>query len=173
MGSRLTRGIGRVAAVILVLSAFTVNPARGQEVKAHRADGRLESASSGKGSIEGVWVNQVSIIDCDSKNVLVTFPGLLTYHFGGTMSEATGDTFFRSPGSGTWQYRGQQSYVSKFMFYTFNPDGSPSGSFRVFQNIQLSDDGNVLTDNATFEIYNTGGNLVSSGCARATATRFE
>ncbi len=173
MKSRLTKAIGRVVAVILVLSVFTVNPTRGQESKAQRGDGRLESVSSGKRSIEGVWVNQASIIDCGSSDVLVTFPGLLTYHFGGTMSEATGDTFFRSPGSGTWQYRGQQNYGGKFMFYTFNPDGSPSGFFRVYQNIQLSEDGNVLTDNATYEIYNTGGNLVSSGCARATAIRFE
>jgi hypothetical protein len=159
MKSRLTRAIGGMAAAILVLSVFT--------------DGSAESGSSGKRRIEGVWVNQVSIIDCDSEAVLVTFPGLLTYHFGGTLSETTGDTFFRSPGSGTWQYRGRQRYVGKFMFFTFNPNGSPSGFFKIFQNIQLSNSGDELTDNATFEIHDASGNLVSSGCARATATRFE
>jgi hypothetical protein len=59
------------------------------------------------------------------------------------------------------------------MFYTFTPDGHPSGFFKVFQHIQLSDSGNELSDNATFEIYDAGGDLVSSGCARAMATRFK
>jgi hypothetical protein len=102
MKSRFARAIGGMAAAILVMSVFTVDVMRGRAAQAHRADDSSESVSSGKRRIEGVWVNQVSIIDCDSEDVLVTYPGLLTYHFGGTMSETTGDTFLRSPGAGTW-----------------------------------------------------------------------
>jgi hypothetical protein len=141
MKSRFTRAIGGMAAAVLVMSMLTVYVMHGQASQTHRADGSAESVSSGKRRIVGVWVNQVSIIDCDSKDVLVTFAGLLTYHVGGTLSETTGDTFLRSPGSGTWHFRGRQRYGGKFMFFTFNPDGSPSGFFKVFQNIQLSESG--------------------------------
>jgi hypothetical protein len=170
MKSRFPQIISGMAA-ILVMSVITVNVTRGHGVEASQAGSA--SLSEGRRSIEGVWRNQVSITDCNSGNVFVTFPGLLTYHFGGTMSETTGDTLLRSPGSGTWEYRGRQSYTAKFMFYTFNSDGTPSGFFKVFQNIEISEDGNALTDHATYEIHDVAGNVVSSGCATAIGTRFE
>jgi hypothetical protein len=166
MNSKIMKALGATIAAVLMITALTAGFARGQKSNA-------PELSSGKRSIEGAWKNQVRIVDCDTRTVFATFPGLLTYHHGGTVSETAGDTPFRSSGGGTWVFNGSQSYGAKFMFYTFSPGGVPAGYFKVVQNIHLSDDGNVLTDNATFEIYDAAGNLMQTGCAEATATRFD
>jgi len=125
-------------------------------------------------TIEGVWRNQVTVKDCQSGAVLVTFPGLLNYHQGGTMSETGGtNPALRSPGYGVWTRTGGRTYESKFTFFTFDPDGTLNGSQKVNQNIVISRDGNRLTDNATAEIFNAAGDLLFTVCATAHATRFE
>jgi hypothetical protein len=123
--------------------------------------------------IEGVWKNQVTVKDCLSNTVLATFPGLLNYHQGGTMSETGGtNPALRSPGYGIWTRTGGRTYVGKFTFFTFNPDGTLNGSQKINQNIVISRNGNRLTDNATAEIFDADGNLRFTVCATANATRF-
>ncbi len=124
-------------------------------------------------SIEGVWKNQVMVKDCQSGTVLASFPGLLNYHQGGTMSETGGtNPALRSPGYGIWEFRGGRNYGGKFTYFTFNADGSHSGRFEVKQNIVISHDGTQLTDNATADIFDANDNLLFSVCAAAEATRF-
>ncbi len=124
-------------------------------------------------SIEGVWRNRVTVKDCQSGTVLATFPGLLNYHQGGTMSE-TGATnpALRSSGYGIWEFRGRRTYTGKFTFYTFNPDGSLAGSQEINQNIVIARDGTRLTDNAHVNIFDANGNFVFNVCATAEGTRF-
>ena len=155
----------RGMAAILVASVVLAGFAHGQKSNA-------PEFSSGKRSIVGTWKNQVSIVDCSTGTVLASFPGLLTYHSGGTVSETTGDSPFRSAGAGSWEFEGSRSFRGKFMFYTFDSSGAPTGSFKVAQSIRLSASGDVLTDTATYEIFDVAGDLVTSGCAQATATRF-
>ncbi len=124
-------------------------------------------------SIEGVWKNQITVTDCQSNTVLATFPGLLNYHHGGTMSETGGtNPALRSPGYGIWTRTGGRTYIGKFTFFTFNPDGTLNGSQKINQNIVISRDGNSLTDHATAEIFDTDGNRLFTVCATANATRF-
>ncbi len=159
MKSKLMQAAAGTILGLMILIGGTHREAFGQ---------RVENAPT----IEGVWRNQVTVRDCQSSTVLATFSGLLTYHQGGTISETTA-TFFRSPGYGIWNRTRGRNYTGKFTFFTFNPDGTPSGSQKVNQNIVISLDGNNLTDTATAEIYDTGGNLLITVCASANATRFE
>lgn len=62
---------------------------------------------SSTGSIRGVWQTMVTPVNCETGDALVpAFPGLFTFHKGGTMSEygispAIGQTpALRSPGHG-------------------------------------------------------------------------
>jgi hypothetical protein len=124
-------------------------------------------------SIEGVWKNQVTVKDCQSGTVLASFPGLLNYHQGGTMSETGGtNPALRSPGYGIWEFRGGRNYGGKFTFYTFAPNGTLVGSQEINQNIVISHDGTRLTDNAFVNIFDADGNLLFSVCAAAAGTRF-
>ncbi len=124
-------------------------------------------------SIEGVWKNRVTVYFCGTTNVIDEFPGLLNYHQGGTMSETGGtNPALRSPGYGRWTRTGGRTYEAAFTFFTFNAAGVLTGSFKVNQNIVLSRDGNNLTDTATADILDADGNLITTVCATANATRF-
>ena len=46
----------------------------------------------GGGRLEGTWNTQVSIIDCQSGNVIFTFANMPVFMAGGTMVEATSGT---------------------------------------------------------------------------------
>ena len=126
------------------------------------------------GAIEGVWKNRVTVTDCQG-HVLASFPGLLNYHKGGTMSETGGtNAALRSSGYGIWEFRGNRNYGGKFTYFTFSAaDGSYSGRFEVSQNIVISDDGSHLDDTATADIFDPDDNLLFSVCATTQATRLK
>jgi hypothetical protein len=75
---------------------------------------------------------------------------------------------------GVWQREnGWQDYSFAFMFYRFNPDGSPAGSQKVRQTLTLSASGNEFTTTGTLDVFDPSGNQVGSGCATSTGVRFQ
>lgn len=128
-------------------------------------------------SIEGVWQNTITPVDCHTGTPFgYTIAGLLTYHADGTIAETGGAPpgLSRSPGHGVWRRINSRNYEGSFAFLLFDPMGNFVGTEKIAQIIQLNRNGRAFTDMATFQLYDPAGNPVpgANGCARAAATRF-
>ena len=128
-------------------------------------------------SIVGVWETSVTIRNCETGAPLSPeFQGLSTYNSGGTYTESSGggNPILRSAGHGVWEREsGWRNYSLKFTFLRFSPTGVLIGKQRVFQTLELSENGDQLTSSGRFEVLDLSGNVLGSGCSTVTATRFE
>ena len=132
-------------------------------------------------TIVGVWRTAVTPRNCQTGDpVAASFPGLFTFHRGGTMSEwgvnpAVGQTpALRSPGHGLWQReQGWQEYSFTFIHYRYDATGAFVGSQKITANLQLGASGDEFTASSTIEVYAPNGNVVAMGCATAVGTRFQ
>jgi hypothetical protein len=164
---------GLALATALVWAGMNVNTqalgATNQEAQ------KLEKTISPGKRLEGTWRVQVSIRDCASGAELRNFPAMLTFAQGGTLTETT--TGFpptvRSPGHGVWYFLGDHNYRGISEAFLFSPTGVWIGTQRLTQSIEIAPSGDELNSTATNEIFDTFGNLTTSGCATAVATRFE
>ena len=97
---------------------------------------------------------------------------LQTYVRRGTIVEAPAGTLFRGPGLGSWTGEDDHDFVAHFKFFLFKPDGTPRGSEEVTDNIDVTG-ANTFTAAATFDLFDTAGNMLAQGCPiNESATRF-
>ncbi len=152
--------------------ALFLTSARG--VRAEKPGGPGEAESQAR-KLEGTWRVQVTIRDCQSGAAVRTFPALLTFARGGTLTETT--TGFppalRTPGHGFWKHTGGQTYSAVSEAFLFNPAGGWTGTQRLTQSIEFGDDPDEFNSTATNEIFDTNGGLIVTGCSTAVARRFE
>jgi hypothetical protein len=168
MKNRLMTTIaGTILALLTVFGAAQVGVS-GQE---------KDSDQKTSKSIVGVWETSVTVRNCETGAPLTPeFQGLSTYNSGGTYTESSGggNPILRSPAHGIWQReRGWRNYSLKFVFLRFNASGALIGKQRVFQTLELSENGDQLTSSGRFEVLDLSGNVIANGCSTATATRFE
>ena len=169
-GMKIVTGLALLAA--LFLAGINVNAkAWGATPQPPHQEKTL---SQGK-RLEGTWRIQVSIRDCTSGAVLRTFPAMLTFAKGCTLTETT--TGFppalRTPGHGVWSFLRDHSYTGVSEAFLFNPAGIWTGTQRLTQSIEIGQDGNELNSTATNEIFDINGNVIVTGCATAVGSRFE
>ena len=124
-----------------------------------------------KDPIEGVWDVRVTNVQCDTGAAISTTRGFLMYGPGGRLTSVT-INFLASPTLGTWRHLRGQSYTATDIHFFFNADGSLGGSAQVTREIELSTNANEYTNTATFEVFNTSDQVISTGCATGTATRL-
>ena len=168
MKNKLMKTIaGTLLALFTILGAAQVNVS-GQE---------NDSEEKTSKSIVGVWETVVTVRNCETGAPLAPeFQGLSTYNSGGTYTESSGggNPILRSAGHGIWQREsGWRNYSLKFTFLRFNASGVLIGKQRVFQTLELSEDGDQLTSSGRFEVLDLSGNVLASGCSTAAATRFQ
>lgn len=133
-----------------------------------------QETSSGNGSphrLVGTWVATVTIRNCQTGTPIISIPALNTFNQGGTMLETAQSLANRSAGLGIWKRTGRNEFISVFLFRRVNPDGTNNGFQKIRRTHELDDD--TLTTEATFEIFDANGVLVSTGCATETADRLE
>ncbi len=148
----------------------------------------------GRARLAGAWTIQVTLRDCASNAPLGSFASLVTFHDGGTISEATAGQAFapgqRSPGHGEWTRIGARTYRQRMVglivfdtaanlpgMPTFDPaarvtPGFFAGWSTVDHTLQLVDADHAVSA-GTNQFYKADGTLYRSGCSTATATRFE
>ncbi len=122
----------------------------------------------------------VTPVNCETGDALVpAFPGLFTFHKGGTMSEygispAIGQTpALRSPGHGVWKReQDAQHYSFEFIFYRYDASGVFVGHQKITAALLLGASGNELTTRSTIKVFDANNNLIATGCATAAGTRF-
>jgi len=136
-----------------------------------------DEAAAGKASkkLEGTWAVQVTIHDCQSGADLRTFPALLTFAQGGTLTETTAGfpPAARTPGHGFWRFTSGNAFAATSMAFLFGPDGTQTGMQTLTQAIEFGDDPDTFTSTASSTITDPNGNQIAATCATAVAHRVK
>ena len=135
-------------------------------------------AESGQ-RIVGSWDVTVTPRDCttgDPIPFLPAFNAQQTYNLGGTMLAndpgIPGPPIIRVGGHGIWTQT-KRGYSVAFRVFKFNPDGSSAGKDVVRDSVQMGPSGDTYTSTGTVDVYDPAGNIVLTGCATTSATRFQ
>jgi hypothetical protein len=129
-------------------------------------------------TLEGTWITQVTLLDCQSHSALgVPFVSMGSFAPGGTMTETTSSPAFfpaqRSPGHGVWVRTGHHSYkTSSMALITLN--GTLVKTQTITQLIEMKTPDEFVTTAASVQFFEPNGTpIASSGCATAVSTRFD
>lgn len=128
-------------------------------------------------TIQGVWQVTRMGVNCNDPNqTRPPFPAIMTFHRDRTMTAYTsppGTGPLDTPEAGVWQReRGSQNYSFHDISYAYDENGTFIGSGVVTANVHLTS-ANSFTYSARIQFFDPDGNLLFSGCGRATGTRFE
>jgi hypothetical protein len=128
--------------------------------------------------LEGVWVADVTPVDCQTGVVIPNAPsfrGLNMFsHDGSFTNEAAFPvpTPLRSAGLGTWQHTQAQTYTTTFRFFRYNADGSFMAMRKVSVTIVLN--GDQYTSSDKFQDFDLNNNpLPTMGCNTERAMRVQ
>ena len=125
-------------------------------------------------AIEGVWEPTVTIRDCQTEAPLFSFLSMDSYIRGGSLvAESASQPFERATGLGTWRHAGARNFTSAFQFFTYAPDGTPSGRLKASTQIRLSADGKSFRSRDTFEVSDLNGTVILQGCGTREAIRLQ
>jgi len=160
----ITRLVKSIMAPLLIASALATL------VAAERAPGE----GSAGGRLEGTWSMQITLNDC-AGHTIRTFPTLVVFMAGGTLTEASGGTApaLATGGKGVWSHTNGHTYAFRFKDFNFNSSYVLTGWSIISGELTVDHPGNTNSGPATVEVYNASGVLVASLCADAAGTRFE
>ena len=135
---------------------------------------RAQSQSEA-GRIEGTWRVQLTVRNCQTGEPLRSFPALLIFGNGGTLSFTTSGQppAVSTPGVGVWGHTGGNNYSAVAETFVFSPAGVWIQTHRLTRAIELSSDANEFTDTVALQIFDTNRNPIATGCATSAGRRFE
>ncbi|HMQ03598.1 MAG TPA: hypothetical protein PKD26_06765 [Pyrinomonadaceae bacterium] len=137
---------------------------------------QTSSFAQGRGArtLEGSWTSIITFRICQTGAPIRSFPGMNTFHQGGTMQEyGVGSGLLRGPGHGVWNHQGNLSFYSTFQFFRYNADGSYAGSAIARRQMEVDASGNHYSSTNTTDFLDIDGNVFMTGCATEAATRFQ
>ena len=125
------------------------------------------------GKLQGTWDMQITLNDC-AGHVIRSFPTLVAFIAGGTVSEASGGTApaLQTGGKGVWSHTTDSTYAFRFKDFTFNAQNIFTGWVIITGETTVDETGDANAGPAT-DVYNASGVLVAHLCADAVGTRFE
>lgn len=143
------------------------------------AAAQQQDQSSRRGSLEGTWLVQVTLRNCQTGAPVGAPPflSLISFARGGTMTETTSNPSFyplvRGPGHGVWSRTAGRNYrASSIALIT--SQGALAQTQVITQAILLDSDRNSFkTTKASVQFFKPDGTLILTGCASAVGTRFE
>src|SRR5262245_51503224 len=145
--------------------------------------GMADVARADGGRLEGVWSVQVTIFNvCGPTGIPVGgLQSMITFTRDGKVIETPGTPLLgplpilrTSPGLGAWQHEGGRNYAAAFTFFRVNvPANTFAGTQRISEAITVSKDADAFTATGTSEVFDTSGNLVSTGCNTLAGTRID
>src|SRR5206468_12752951 len=146
------------ACVLLPMAATAIEPRGGSQ----------------GGKLEGTWNMQITLNDC-SGHVIRSFPTLLVFMAGGTLTEASGGTApaLATGGKGVWSHTTDSTYAFRFKDFNFNSSYVLTGWSIISGETTVDATGNATAGPATVQVYDPNGNLLATLCAEAVGTRFE
>jgi len=125
------------------------------------------------GRLEGTWEMQLSRTDC-AGHVIGTAQSVAIFMAGGTMmeSQAPRPQAQKTPGEGVWGHTTDSNYAFRFKYFTFDAQNVFTGWTIISGELTVDGTGDTNTGSASIEVYDPNGNLVTTGCAEVTGTRF-
>lgn len=137
---------------------------------------RAQDSQSAHGLV-GAWSVSVTLTDCNG-TVKGTFPSLVMFSRGGTVTETTFNPAFqpgqRGTGLGVWWHRDDDDAYGAidvaFIQYTAGP--FTAGTQEITHQITLNDGASEWTDTATVQFYDLAHNPLAHACATAKAVRL-
>jgi len=138
----------------------------------------VATAAAGQGTeggrLQGTWEMQITLNDC-AGHVIRSFPTLVEFVAGGTVTEASGGTApaLQTGGKGVWSHATANNYAFRFKDFTFNTSNVFTGWVIIAGELTVDATGNANTGPATVEVYDPNGVLLVTLCADAAGTRFE
>lgn len=126
-------------------------------------------------SLEGTWRVQLTVQDCQTGQVLRTFPALFAFAKGGTLSVTTAGQFpaLNTTGLGIWEHTKGHSYSAVSEVFIFSPAGAWTQTSRLTRAIKVSNDGDQFTDIVALQIFDTNGNQIVTGCGTSAGSRMK
>lgn len=127
------------------------------------------------GKLQGTWSMQITLNDC-AGHTIRSFPTLVAFNSGGTLTEASGGTApaLQTGGKGVWSHTTDSTYAFRFKDFTFNSSFVLTGWSIISGELTVDATGNALAGpGATVQVYDPNGNLLATVCADAVGTRFE
>jgi hypothetical protein len=128
-------------------------------------------------TIEGVWRVTRHGVNCQTGQVLSSFPAIMAFGAEGSLSGYAippgSSPALASPEYGTWQREhGQSQYSFRLLGYNYGADGVFSGSTEVSASATLGEGGTALSYSAKIQFFDASGGLQFAVCGAATGTRF-
>jgi len=126
------------------------------------------------GKLQGTWEMQITLTDC-AGHVIRSFPTIVEFVAGGTLTEASGGTApaLQTGGKGVWSHTIDSTYAFRFKDFTFNSSFVLTGWVIISGETTVDATGNANAGPATVQVYDPNGNLLVTLCADAVGTRFE
>ena len=126
------------------------------------------------GKLQGTWEMQITLTDC-AGHVIRSFPTLIEFVAGGTVTEASGGTApaLQTGGKGVWSHTVDSTYAFRFKDFSFNSSYVLTGWAIISGTTTVDETGNANGGPATVQVYDASGNLLATLCADAFGTRFE
>lgn len=139
------------------------------------ARARAQDAGSHNG-LQGTWRGQVTVRDCQTGEAQRTFPALLTFAKGGTLTLVTAGQppALSTTGLGVWRHTDGHTYSAVSESFVFSSAGAGTQTHRLTRTIEIGNDSDEFTETVALEIFDTAsGNLIVTGCATGVASRLE
>lgn len=142
--------------------------------------GNAAAGSDRESRLQGTWSVQVNPRNCLTGAPLPSFPVLLSFARGGTLTELNSSPAFlpgqRSPGLGVWSRSHRNTYKAVIdAFILFDSPTTPPRFARGVQRLRwdIEVHGDQITVDSSSQFFDTNGNPLMAACASGTGTRFE
>lgn len=139
-----------------------------------------DKAHPGRSTIVGAWevvvTLRVSAPDCTTAAPVAVgpnpFQSFNTFHRGGTMSEwsTRAPPATRGSGHGIWRRVGDDDFVYRLMFHSFDANGLLAAKMDIRSNLMLAEDGQTFTGVSRFVFTDLSG-FARNFCATLAGTR--
>lgn len=136
----------------------------------------LVSAQGAK-ALEGTWDVTVTLRNCETGNAIRSFPRLITFAKGGTLSEwAAGGTEFapaiRGSGQGSWENLGDDAFTYSLKFLRLTSFGGPDGFISELRFLNIDQSGSHFSADGVAVITFGNGATSPQLCATEAGTKI-
>jgi len=138
------------------------------------------AARSNRGDkLQGTWRVQLNPTNCQTGAPLPSFAVLLSFHRGGTLTEAMNAQAFqpgqRTTGLGVWSHTHDNAYKGVWDAFVLFDSAPPAPFKRGVQRLMWDFEvhGDQMTFAASSQFFDTNGARLFATCATGTGTRFE
>jgi hypothetical protein len=136
---------------------------------------QTSSPDTAHNGLEGTWRSQLTVRVCGTPVVLRTFPLMLAFAKGGTLTVTTAGQppSLSTAGQGVWRHTNDHRYSAVSEAFLFSPAGVWTGTQRLTRAIEIDNDANVLKEGVTLQILDTNRKVTVTGCATGVGRRFK